>query len=165
MGATHANITWTGDLPPGGKLVLGLTSVLEGGGQLNGRLPTADITISNVVPPTGLDVQPLPRTSVERIVITNLGSAPVSEMIIAGPVGEPVVVTVNVPAVPTVKVMAFALVIVGAFMLGAVAAFIPLTVTCVKVVRSARRDKARKRAGLPLNDLPPGNNGHQDKVR
>lgn len=57
------------------------------------------------------------------------------------------------------------LIIVGAFMLGTVTAFIPLTVTCVKVVRSARRDKARRRAGLPLNDLPLGNNGHQDEVR
>ena len=46
--------------------------------------------------------------------LTPPGSAPDSVMLIAAPVGNPVVMTVKIPAVPTVNVVAFPLVIAEA---------------------------------------------------
>src|SRR4051794_39008436 len=46
--------------------------------------------------------------------VTPPGSEPVSPMIIAAPLGKPVVVTANVPAAPTVKVVLLPLVMAGA---------------------------------------------------
>jgi hypothetical protein len=77
LGAKRGNISWTGNLAPGAKLVLGVNGVIAGEGQLSGRLPTADIAISNLVPGT-LKTDVLPAASVQRVVITNTSGAPVN---------------------------------------------------------------------------------------
>jgi hypothetical protein len=80
-GARRGTANWAGTLDPGSRLVLGSNGVLEGGGVLTvtgGSLPTQDMNITSLFP--DLQLQTLPATRLQRVVIVNNSGSPVNNV-------------------------------------------------------------------------------------
>jgi serine/threonine protein kinase len=82
-GQRKGTANWRGTLEPGARLVLGTsaTGILEGSGQLRvtgGFLPTEDFGVTGLTPELSLQV--FAATRLQRVVITNNSSSPVTSL-------------------------------------------------------------------------------------
>jgi tetratricopeptide (TPR) repeat protein len=78
-GSRHGTANWSGSLPSGACLVLGESSVLEGGGTLTGdEIPPTDVQVETV--PRGLEIRALAPTGDQRVVIKNSTPGPLNRI-------------------------------------------------------------------------------------
>jgi len=80
-GKKRGQTTWSGTLPPGGRLVLNESGVVEGAGRLFGD-DIPPVAVHAQVTPAALEVQTPAPPNPHRIVIVNRTGGPVSQIVI-----------------------------------------------------------------------------------